>query len=282
MGSRFALCLVIVIVPACRVGITGSTGDVICVAASVGDAVAELFAPLNTEVVLARGSSGSLRASIENGAPCEVFVSASVVEVSRLQGRGMVEASKALLGNRLVVAVPAGIQSNATVKRLTSRTLDRAKEILTSGGRVAIGNPALVPAGRYAQAWLESEGLLLGLQSRLVFAASARATLAAVESGSVAAGIVYATDAAITERVSVVTIIDEPLQGFGEIGPILYVAALLGDERQPSSREAKTIFSELSTPRAAEVFAAAGFAVLAPEAPARTHLMEDDLIEGGS
>ena len=78
-------------------------------------------------------------------------------------------------------------------------------------GRLALGDPTHVPAGMYAEEALRSLGVWAALEDRLAPAADARAALALVERGEVALGVVYASDAAGSERVDVVAVLAEHL-----------------------------------------------------------------------
>src|SRR5690606_30936334 len=94
--------------------------------------------------------------------------------------------------------------------------------------RVAVGNPEHVPAGQYGKAVLENLGLWGRIQDKLVFGEDVRQVLAYVESGAADAGLVYRTDAAVSQRVRVVTQAPE-----GSHPPIRYPAAVVGTSRVP-------------------------------------------------
>jgi molybdate transport system substrate-binding protein len=94
--------------------------------------------------------------------------------------------------------------------------------------RVAIGNPALVPAGMYAQESLQSLGLWDALEAQLLYGETVRQVLAWVEAGEVPAGIVFVTDAQTSQRVQVAAEIPSELHT-----PIRYPIAVLRESHAP-------------------------------------------------
>jgi molybdate transport system substrate-binding protein len=120
--------------------------------------------------------------------------------------------------------------------------------------RIALADPKAVPAGIYARAWLQKSGVWPALQSRVVPTENVRAALAAVESGNVAAGVVYKTDAAISRKVKVaysVPVADAP--------DISYPVALVKDA--PESGPARKFLAYLNSPAAAKIFIQFGFTI---------------------
>ena len=121
---------------------------------------------------------------------------------------------------------------------------------------LSIAHPSAVPAGRYARAWLQAEGLWDDVAHKLAPAVNVRAALAAVGSGAAEAGIVYATDAAVSKRVRVAWVVT------GERAPpIAYSAAAL----LPDSARAREFLGFLASRRARAVFEQLGFVVLSQE-----------------
>ncbi len=104
----------------------------------------------------------------------------------------------AILGNRLVLVVPADSPARVDL----APGFDFAA-LLGPDGRWVTGDPSSVPVGRYAQQALTALGAWNVARTRLVRAENVRVALAFVERGEAAAGIVYATDAAIAPRVRV-------------------------------------------------------------------------------
>lgn len=156
-------------------------------------------------VALNFGSSGGLARQILAARRADVFVSAGELEMDRVEAAGLVVEGtrRGLLVNRLVVIEPVGRESLWVGEFQPAMLADVGVEYLS------MGDPEYVPAGRYAREWLEREGLWEQVEGRVAPAVDVRAALAAVESGVARAGVVYATDAAISERVRVVYVVPE-------------------------------------------------------------------------
>ena len=140
--------------------------------------------------------SGTLQQQIENGAPCDVFISAAATQMDNLQNKGfLLEGSrKNLLINKLVLIVPS--DSTLGIASFNDLAGEGVK-------RIAIGDPASVPAGSYAQQAFDLLGISAGLKPRLVLGGNVRQVLTYVETGDVDAGIVFATDALTSSKVKV-------------------------------------------------------------------------------
>jgi molybdate transport system substrate-binding protein len=171
------------------------------------------------KVIFNFAASGELALQIERSAPADVFVSASNTEMSRLQSKQLIAAGsvKAFAGNRLVLIVPSGGKRINSLQQLT--TLES----------LAIGNPATVPAGKYAAEALKRANVYSQLVSgkKLILSESVRQALVYVQSGNVDAGIVYATDGLAGKKVDIALIIPDNLHE-----PIVYPIALLRDSKQ--------------------------------------------------
>ncbi len=196
-------------------------------AASTTDALQEIGRAFTKEhghaVEFAFGASSDLARQAVAGAPADVFLSADTAKLEQVQKAGLVQPGSRvdLLSNRLVVVVPVD----------SKRKVASAAE-LREVKRLALADPAAVPAGLYAKAWLEKAGLWKELEPRVVPALDVRAALSAVEAGRVDAGVVYATDAALSKRVRVVLTIPE-----AEGPRIVYpVAALSGGKASEAGR----------------------------------------------
>jgi len=178
-------------------------------AASLREVLQELEASYesehpDTDVRLNLGASGALRRQIEQGAPVDVFIAAAEAPMEALVQAGMMDgrSRRPLAGNELVLIVPAG--SNLPVTGLADLRNPAVR-------RVALGAPASVPAGAYADEALRASGLAEPLKGRTVLAQDARQVLAFVASGNADAGIVYRTDAAVSEAVRVAATIHPTL-----------------------------------------------------------------------
>src|SRR5207237_10084227 len=119
--------------------------------------------------------------------------------------------------------------------------------------RLALADPAGVPAGIYAKAYLEKQNLWPAVAPKIVPTENVRAALAAVESGNVEAAIVYKTDAAISKKSKVVFEIPR-----ADTPPIHYPVAILKDAKEPGP--ARKFLDDLFSPKATAVFEKYGFA----------------------
>lgn len=141
---------------------------------------------------LSFAASSALARQIEQGAPADIFMSADEAWMDHLQQRGLiVDATRASpLGNALVLVAPGGARLRVALAPGTDLL-----GLLGPAGRLATGDPAHVPAGRYAQAALTWLGQWEAIAPRLARADNVRAALLLVERGEAPLGIVYETDA---------------------------------------------------------------------------------------
>ncbi|EEG09233.1 molybdate ABC transporter substrate-binding protein [Pseudogulbenkiania ferrooxidans] len=143
-----------------------------------------------SKVLLNFGASGALLQQMAKGAPVDVFASADQETMDQAVQQKLVAASERhdFVRNSLVLIVPG--DSKLALKRL---------EDLNQGGvqKVAIGNPASVPVGRYTRHALEAARLWQALETKAVTTQNVRQSLDYVARGEVDAGFVYGTDAAI-------------------------------------------------------------------------------------
>ena len=160
-------------------------------AASLADVIVELADRFEREadcrVVVSVGGSGSLRRQIEMGAPADVFVSADARQVAMLQrgGRTAPDSIERVAGNRLVIVVAQGADSD-----ITSPADLRAPRVR----RIAIANPEYAPAGRYAKEALIHCGVWADLEGKLVLAENVRHAALHARSGAVDAALVFESD----------------------------------------------------------------------------------------
>lgn len=191
-------------------------------------------------------ASSTLAQQIVHGADADLLLSADTKWADFLAQKGQVVRRRNLLGNRLVIVVPAD----------STMEVRRAEDLLSSGiEHVAMGEPQSVPAGVYAKESLTKLGLWERLKTKVVPAEDVRHALAYVETGSVEAGIVYATDAAASRRVKVAAEIAENLTS-----PVRYPLLLL--KHGEGSNAAEAFYQYLGSPAAAKVFRRHGFLVL--------------------
>jgi len=200
-----------------------------------------------TAVELNPAGSSVLAAQIIAGARVDLFISADLFQMDRVAAEGLIqtETRVTLLSNQLVIVVPAAA---ATTVSSPAALLEPVFK------RIAIGDPAAVPVGVYARAYLESVGLWEVLRDRTVPTRSASAALATVEAGVVDAAIVYRTDALSSGGVGVV--FEVPITA----GPaIAYPAALTTQATDPEA--ARRLLGYLQGPDARAIFEQAGFIV---------------------
>ena len=196
------------------------------------------------EIVFNFASSDVLLAQVAKGAPVDVFATADMESMDRAEKQGLLAPGtrRTLLRNSLVLIAPTA--STTTLTGLSS--LED-----TSVRRIAIGNPASVPAGRYARAAMENAGVWSKLEPKLILAQNVRQALDYVVRGEVDAGLVYATDAAIMkDKVRVAGAVPTTT-------PILYPVALIKDSRNRALAE--SFFKFLGSDAAQGVFARYGF-----------------------
>jgi molybdate transport system substrate-binding protein len=194
-------------------------------------------------------ASSTLARQIENGAPADVFMSADSDWMDYLQARHLIQEATRhdIVGNRLVLIAPA----DSTVKLKITPHFALAAAL--GSGRLATGDPAAVPAGRYAEAALTTLGVWDEVKDRIVSAESVRSALSFVDRGEAPFGIVYETDAKIDKNVRVVDVFPP-----GTHPPIVYPVAVTRVGRAGAAKFAAFI----AGPAAAEMFKSYGFVPL--------------------
>ncbi|REK63473.1 MAG: molybdate ABC transporter substrate-binding protein [Cohnella sp.] len=196
------------------------------------------------------GASGALQKQIEQGAPADLFLSASVQTMKALVDKHLIDKERQtdLLANELVVVVPA--DGNPAVEGV-QELRDLAEDAVQN---VAIGIPESVPAGSYAKEALENANLWESLQSKTVQAKDVRQVLQYVETGNADAGFVYKTDALTSGKAKIAFAVDPNLYT-----PIVYPAGVVKETKHP--REAEDFYMYLQTKEALDVFVQYGFSV---------------------
>jgi molybdate transport system substrate-binding protein len=223
----------------------------VLVAASAQNAVGELAerfkADAGVDVRVVADDSAKLAQQIANGAPADLFLSASPKWTKHLDEKGLVARQTPLLGNRLVLIVPAGNPAGV------SGPEDLLSPKVT---HLALAGPN-VPAGMYARQALGKLGLLekLEQQHKIVSGENVRVTLAYAERGEVEAAVVYSTDARISKKVKEVFVFPESLHDAIEY-PLALIKPTSGGE-PPAA--ASRLYDYLQQPLAAEVFQQHGF-----------------------
>ena len=192
------------------------------------------------------GGSTDLAQQIIRGAPADAFISAGPLPMDKLEDRGLLipDTRADLLTNDLVLVGRLDVAENKGIAAIADLT--------SADVRVAIANPDLAPAGRYAREALLNLGLWEPLRPRLVFGQNVRVALSYVETNNVDAGIVYRTDALAVENL--VELASIPKESYS---PIVYPAGVV--ERSDHVDAARKFLVFLQTEEARETFREYGF-----------------------
>ncbi len=201
------------------------------------------------EAVMSYAGSPALAKQIQQGAPADIFISASTDWMDAIEASGDLRTAsrRNLLGNRLVLI--------AHGRGADPLPIDASLDLpgLLGDGRLAMAMVDAVPAGVYGKAALGRLGLWEAVAPQVAQAENVRAALAFVERGEAPLGIVYATDAAVSDDVSIVGIF--PADSHPEI---LYPAALTAAS---TSDEAEAFLAFLSSEAARSIWEDFGFIV---------------------
>ncbi len=222
----------------------------ISAAASLQDAleaIAPQFSAAHSNIAIDYnfGASGALQQQIEQGAPADVFFSAANKQMDALAEKGLIvpDSRQNLLTNQLVLIAPID-------SKLSITELSEIKDADIS--HFAVGDFRSVPAGQYAEQVFQNLSLLAPLQSKFVFGNNVRSVLSAVASGNADLGMVYATDAALSNRVKV--LLTAPADTHSAI---VYPIAVI--QNSPSPEAAQTFVDFLTTEPAQAIFQTFGF-----------------------
>ena len=194
-------------------------------------------------------SSGTLKTQVEEGAACDVFLSAAEKQLDQLEELGLVDTATRLdlLENRVTLCVPEG--NPASLQGFD----DLAGRLAAGDILLAMGNSD-VPVGQYTQKIFAHYGLdegALASAGVLTYGTNVKEVTAQVAQGSVDCGIVYATDAYSAG----LTVVDTATAEL--CGQVLYSGAVLSGSAHPA--EAAAFLDYLSTPEAMKIFASVGF-----------------------
>jgi molybdate transport system substrate-binding protein len=192
---------------------------------------------------LSFAASSALARQVVSGAPADLFLSADEDWMDAAEEAGALKAGtrRDLLTNAIVLIAP----------KASTAEVDLADPASFGSGKLAMADPDAVPAGKYGKAALEKMGLWRGLAGKVVRAENVRAALVLVESGEAPLGIVYATDAAASDKVRVVARFPQ-----GSHPPIRYPVAVLAASTNP---EALPFAQFLESERGRAIFARYGF-----------------------
>ncbi|WP_068672593.1 molybdate ABC transporter substrate-binding protein [Oceanobacillus sp. Castelsardo] len=254
--------LIMVVLSGCsseKQGITEKTELTISAAASLTEALLELqdtFEKEHPEIQISYnfGGSGSLRKQIEQGAPIDLFLSASSIDYEKLVDRQRVVEGKEILTNNLVLISGNGGEDSSF------------DSFLAGEGIIAIGTPEAVPAGTYAQETLTKLGAwdLLEEQDRLAPTKDVSQVLSLVREGAVDVGIVYSSDVKNEDDVTILHEFDKNLHS-----PIKYFAAIIdnGEESETILKAKETYYQFISSESAKKVFEQYGFQIIVLDQP---------------
>lgn len=204
----------------------------------------------NVTVIPTYDSSGTLLKQIQEGAECDLFLSAAQKQMDTLDESGglLADTRIDLLENKVTLAVPAGNPKGI-------ENFDQLAELLKAGDVfLAIGNSD-VPVGQYTQKIFAFYGLdEAALNACLTYGSNVKEVTTQVSEGSVDCGIIYATDAFSAG----LTVVDTATAEM--CGQVIYPAAALKESRRPE--EAQAFLDYLRTPEAGAVLEAVGFTPL--------------------
>ena len=223
----------------------------VAAAASLKNAYEEELIPMFEEqnpgvtVTGTYDSSGKLQTQIEEGLEADVFMSAATTQMDALNEEGMIapDTITNLLENKIVLIVPSSSELGLA-----------SFEDIAKAESIALGDPASVPAGQYAQEALTNLGIWDSIQDKVSFGTNVTEVLNQVAAASADAGIVYATDAA--SMADQVTVIAEAPEG-SLAEPVIYPVAVVANSAHPD--EANAFVDFLKTDEAMAVFESYGF-----------------------
>lgn len=214
---------------------------------SLEDELIPMFEEAHPEITVegTYDSSGKLQTQIEEGLEADIFFSAATAQMDALTEEGLIKKDTVtdLLENKIVLIAAKGEEENYT-----------SFEDIAKAETPALGDPASVPAGQYAQEALTNLGLWEEVSAKASFGTNVTEVLNWVAEGSAQAGIVYATDAA-TQEGNVTQVAETPEGSLEE--PVLYPVAMV--ENTQHQEEAQLFLDFLQSDEAAQVFESYGF-----------------------
>ncbi len=220
----------------------------ISAAASLQDALEELKTTYEKQhdtikILYNFGGSGALQQQILQGAPADLFFSAAEDKFDALVEKEMIDQNQGteLLANELVLIVPKNNEKQI-----------KSFEDLQQAGKIALGTPETVPAGQYGVDTLKNMQLWDSLESKVVYTKDVRQVLTYTETENVDAGMVYKTDALVSDKVDIVATADEAMHA-----PIIYPVGVLKASKH--AQEAEDFYQFLQSDEAMNIFKKYGF-----------------------
>jgi molybdate transport system substrate-binding protein len=189
-------------------------------------------------------SSGKLQTQIEQGLEADVFMSAAARQMDNLVKQNLVAPDTVLplLENKIVLIKPLGMNTRVT-----------GFETAAEAKAIALGDPASVPAGQYAKEIFTKLGNWDAVSAKASFGTNVTEVLNWVAQGSADAGVVYATDAAMTKQAEIIA--EAPAGALSS--KVIYPAGIIAASKHPA--EAKLFLEFLASNEGLEVFKAYGF-----------------------
>ena len=216
---------------AVSVAYAGPTGE-ITVSAALSlkgpfEDIGKVMEKRGVRVIFNFGASGMLQKQIEGGAPVDVFAAASLKEMDELLKKGLIkEKTKFNFAGNSIVLV-SSLKSGLRVKSFSDLTMGEIK-------RIAIGNPATVPAGKYSEEVLRHFGVWDAIKNKLVFAENVKQVMDYVVREEVEAGMLFQTDA-LARKDDVKILIEAPQDSHK---PVVYaIAAISGTKNEQAAKE---------------------------------------------
>lgn len=210
------------------------------------DELIPMFEEQNPDITVSGtyDSSGKLQTQIEEGMEADVFMSAATKQMDALTEEGMIEEDSVtdLLENKIVLITSADSQLELS-----------SFEDITKADTIAIGDPASVPVGQYSEEALTNLGLWDQVLAKASLGTNVTEVLSWVAEGSAQAGIVYATDAATTDKVKVVA--EAPEDSLAE--PAIYPVGIVSASENKEAAEKFVEF--LKSDEAIQIFEDYGF-----------------------
>ena len=195
-------------------------------------------------------SSSNLARQIEQGAPADIFISANQSWMTYLEDKSLIDKSTRtnIVKNELALIT---YKDNATKYKVDFPSNEFWKEALANT-HIALGDPDHVPAGLYAKESFEKLDVWKTVEPKVAPAQNVRAALMLVEVKEADLGVVYSSDASISEKVKTVTVFPENLHE-----PIEYPIAIMKDR---TSAPVTEFYDYLLSSEAADIFKKYGFA----------------------
>ncbi len=242
---RLVLCLVFL---CCSIS---ASANVTVYAASsltnvITDIVNQYQQQTNEKIRVSFAGSSSLARQITHGAPVDIYLSASNEWMDYLANQGLIDSASRvdLLRNKLVL-----IASKTSPKKDTWQWFLRQQ-----GLRIAMADPRYVPAGIYAKSSLEHQGRWSEVKNKLAAGNNVRSALLFVERDEAPIGIVYKTDALLSQNV---TIVEEFSDDSHQ--PIVYPMAMIKDK---NSAKVQKFYQYLLSKQAKKIYSSYGFTII--------------------